>query len=114
MAVEPHGRILAYPIVSKLDAGAPHRHVQLLPAAFLPLILEGDGEKVPLEIKVETDPQESLTQGDEGRHVLDSIGIEVLQLDLVVVQQPPKKFVGGGREPTLMKVGERNHIAIGQ
>ena len=89
-----------------------HWRVQLL--LLLPLLLEGDGEEVPPQIKVGTDPQKYLTQGDERRHVLDSVGIEVLQLDLVVVQQPPKKSVGGGHEPTLMEVGERHHIAVGQ
>ena len=53
---EPHGRVLADLIVPKLDAGAPHRHVQLLPAALLPLLLEGDGEEVPPQIEVGTDP----------------------------------------------------------
>ena len=30
------------------------------------------------------------------------------------MQQPLKKFVGRGREPTLMEVGERHYVAIGQ
>ena len=49
---EPHGRVLADPIVPKLDAEAPHRHVQLLPAAHLPLLLEVDGEEIPPQVKV--------------------------------------------------------------
>ena len=65
-------------IVSKLDAGAPHRHVQLLPAALIPLLLEVDGKEIPPQVKVGTDPQESFTQHDEQRHVLDPIGIEML------------------------------------
>ena len=88
--------------------------MQLLPAAFLPLLLEVDGEEVPPQVEVGADPQESLAQHDERRHVLDPSGIEMLQLDLVAVQQPPKKFVGGGREPTLMEVGERHHVAVGR
>ena len=52
---QPHRWVLADLIVSELDAGTPHRHVQLLPVAFLPLLLEGDGEEVPLEIKVGAD-----------------------------------------------------------
>ena len=43
-------------IVLELDAGAPHQHVQLLPIAFLPLLLEGDGEEVPPEIEMGADP----------------------------------------------------------
>ena len=61
---EPHGRVLADPIVPKLDAGAPHRHVQLLPAAFLPLLptaflpllLEVDGKEMPPQVEVGADP----------------------------------------------------------
>ena len=46
--------------------------------------------------------------------MLDPVGIEMLQLDLVVVQQPLKKFVGGGRESTFVKVGEQHHIVVGR
>ena len=51
---------------------------QLLPTTLFPLLLEGDGEEVPPQIEVGTDPQESLAQGDECRHMLDPVGIEVL------------------------------------
>ena len=37
----------------------------------------------------------------------------MLQLNLVVVQQPLKKSMDEGCEPTLVEVGERHHIAIG-
>ena len=47
-----HGRVLTDPIVPKLDVGASHRHVQLLPTAFIPLFLEVDGEEVPPQVKV--------------------------------------------------------------
>ena len=50
------GRVLAELIVPELDVGAPHRHMQLLPAALLSLLLEGDSEGVPPQIKVGTDP----------------------------------------------------------
>ena len=83
----------------ELEAGAPHRHVQFLSVALLPLLLEGDGEEVPPQIEVEADPQESLAQGDECHHVLDPVGIEVLQLDLVVVQQPRRNLWAGVANP---------------
>ena len=73
---QPHCRVVADPVIPKLDAGASHRRTQLLP--LLPLLLEGDGVEVPPQIKVGADPQESLTQGDKRRHVLDPIGVEVL------------------------------------
>ena len=53
---EPHARVLADPIVLKLDADAPHRHVQLLPAALLPLLLEVNGEEMPPQVEVGADP----------------------------------------------------------
>ena len=109
---EPHERVLADPIVLKLDVGAPHRHVQLLPTALLPLPLEADGEEIPPQVKVGVDPQESFAQRDERRHMLDPIGIEMLQLDLVEAQQLSEEFVGGGRKSTLIEVGEQNHVAI--
>ena len=83
---EPNGRVLADPIVLKLDADAPHRHVQLLPAALLPLLIEVDGEEIPPQVEVGADPQESFAQRDERHHVLYPIGIEMQQLNLVEVQ----------------------------
>ena len=97
-----------------MDADASHRRMQLLPATLLPLLLEGDGEEVPPQIEVGDDPQESLTQGDERRHVLDPIGVEVLQLYLVIEQQSSKESVGGGGELALMEAHERDDIAIRQ
>ena len=61
-----------------------------------------------------TNPQERLTQGDERRNVLDPIGSKVLQLHLVVIQQPPKELMGGDGEPPLMKASEGHHIAFGR
>ena len=63
---------------------------------------------------MEANPQEPLTQGDECRNVLDSVGIKVLQLYLVVVQQSPNKLVGGGGESPLMEVSEGHNVAFGQ
>lgn len=48
-------------------------------------------------------PQEPLAQSDEGRHVLDTIGVEMLQLEVMVVQQPPKKLMQGNREAMLVE-----------
>ena len=101
---QPHRWVLANLVVSKVDAGASHWRIQLL--LLLPLLLEGDGEEVPPQIKVGTNLQESLTQGDERRNVLDSVGVKVLQLYLVAVQQPLNKLVGGGGESPLMEVSE--------
>jgi len=59
-------------------------------------------------------PQEPLTQGDECRDVLDPIGSQVLQLHVVVMQQPPKELVGGGDESPLVEVSEGHNIAFGR
>ena len=52
---EPHGQVLTDLIVLKLDVGAPHRHVQLLPTTLLPLLLEVDGEEIPPQVEVGAD-----------------------------------------------------------
>ena len=56
--------------------------------------MEGDGEEVPPQVEVGADPQESLAQGFERHHVLDPVGIEMLQLNLVEVQQPSGGICG--------------------
>jgi hypothetical protein len=52
---------------------------------------QGDGEEVLLELEVRFDPQESLTQHDEGLDLLDPIWVEVLHLILIVMEEPQKK-----------------------
>ena len=44
--------------------------------------------------------------------MLDPIGIKVLQLHLVVMQQPPKELVGEGGESSLVEVSEGHDVAI--
>ena len=72
---QPHRWVLADPIVPELDAGAPHRHVQLLPAALLTLLLEGDGKEVPPQIEVGADPQEPLAQDDKAAMCWTPLGL---------------------------------------
>ena len=54
-----HWQVFTHLVVLELDIGASHWRVQLL--LLLPLLQEGDGKEVPPQIKVATDPQESLT-----------------------------------------------------
>ena len=61
-----------------------------------------------------TNPQEPLTQGDERRNVLDPIESKVLQLHIVVIQQPLKELVGGGGESPLVEVSEGHNVAFGR
>ena len=48
-------------------------------------------------------PRNPSQKGDEHRNVLDSIGIKVLYLPLVVMQQPLKELVGGVANPRSWK-----------
>jgi hypothetical protein len=49
--------------------------------------MQGDREEVPSQLEAGLNPQIHFAQRDEGRGVLYPIGIQVLQLDLVVMQQ---------------------------
>ena len=46
--------------------------------------------------------------------MLDPIGSEVLQLHIVVIQQPPKELVGGGGESPLVEVSKGHNVAFGR
>jgi len=59
-------------------------------------------------------PRYPLAQRDEGRDVLNHVGIQMLQLKLVVVQQPLEESVGRSREPTLVEGDEGDDVAIGR
>ena len=107
-----HRRVLIDPVVAERDAGASHRHTQL--SLLILLLQEGDGEEIPPQVEVGTNPQKPLTQGDEHRNVLDPIGSKVLQLHLVVIQQPSKELVGRYGESPLMEVSEGHDIPFGR
>jgi len=107
-----HQWVVVRLVVAQVNADTSHQHAQLL----LPdlLLRQVDGKEIPPQIKVGTNPQEPLTQGDDRRNVLDPIGSKVLQLHLVVIQQPLKELVGGGGESSLMEVSEGHNIAFGR
>ena len=75
--------------------------------------MQGDGIEVPPQLKVRLDPQVPLTHRNEGHDVLDLIRVEVLQLDLVVVQQPPKEWMRGDCEPALMEGCKGDDVTVG-
>ena len=54
-----HQRVLVDSVVVKRDAGASHRHTQL--SLLILLLQEGDGEEIPPQVEVGTNPQEPLT-----------------------------------------------------
>ena len=85
--------VLGCPLPQEVDARASHQHQDLLASVLLPV--QGDGEEVPPQLEVRLDPQVPLAHRDEGRDVLDPVGVEVLQLNLVVVQQPQEERMRG-------------------
>ena len=48
------------------------------------------------------------------RNVLDPIGSKVLQLHLVVIQQPPKELMSRYSESPLVEVSKGHDISFGQ
>ena len=70
-----------------------------------PLLLldQGDGEEISAQLEVGLDPKVPLAHHDEGHNVLDPVRIEVLQLDLVVVQQPSEERMRGIASPRSWK-----------
>ena len=93
-----------------MNANTSHWHAQLLLPD--PLLQKVNGKEIPPQVEVGTNPQEPLTQGDKRRNVLDPIGSKVLQLHLVVIQQPLKELVGGGDKSPLMEVSEGHNVAF--
>ena len=81
---EPVGHVLGCLLPLEVDARASHRH-RGLPASLL-LLDQGDAEEISPQLEVGLDPQVPLINRDEGRDVLDPVGVQVLQLDLIVVQ----------------------------
>ena len=71
---------------------------------------EGDCEEELPQLEHRRDAEEALTQGDESGDILNPIGIRMLQLHLVVVQQPPEERMGGCREASLVDVHERDDV----
>ena len=59
-------------------------------------------------------PQETLTQGNKRRHMLNPVGSKMLKLHLIVIQQPPKESMRGYRKSPLMKDGKRYDIPFRQ
>ena len=94
-----------------MDAGAPHQRMQLLLPN--PPLQKIDDEEILPQVKVGTDPQEPLAQGDERCNVLNPIGGKVFKLHLVVVHQSPKELMGRRGESSLVEVGERNDVPFG-
>ena len=60
-----------------------------------------------------SNPQVPLAHRDEGHNVLDPVGVQVLQLDLIVVQQTLEEWVGRNCESTLVEEREGDDVAIG-
>jgi hypothetical protein len=80
---------------------------------MLPPLLQVDGEEMPPEIKMGLDPQITFTQCDEDGDVLNHIRIQVMQLDLVVMEEPEEETMRRHRKTMLVGMHERHHIPSG-
>jgi hypothetical protein len=61
-----------------MDAGTPYQHRQVIRVLLCFLPLQVNDKKVLLELEVGLDPQVSLTKRNEGRDVLNLVGIHML------------------------------------
>ena len=93
---ELEGQVLDCLLPLEVDARASYQHRGLL--ASLLLLDQGDGEEISPQLEVGLDTQVPLAHCYEGRDVLDPVGVQVLQLDLIVVQQTPEERVGRNHE----------------
>lgn len=58
------------------------------------------------------DTEVPLAQRDERRDALNAIGVEVMELQVVLIEKPPEKPMGGDSQSPSMEPGEGHHIAI--
>jgi hypothetical protein len=83
--------------------------------AHLPhLAREGEGlctEEMEPQVPVGLNPQESLTDGREDGCLHDGIGVEVVQLHLVVVRQGSHEAARRNPKAPFMERGEANDLA---
>ena len=91
-------------------AHASHRH-RGLPASLL-LLDHGNGEEISPELEVGLDPQVPLAHHDEGRDMLDLIGVQVLQLDLIMMQLTLEEQVRRNCESALLEEREGDDVAV--
>jgi predicted nuclease with RNAse H fold len=89
-------------------ATGPHRHTDLLR-----IRRQGEelrGEEVGPQIPVNFDPQKTLTNRREDGRLRNGVGVEVVELHPVVVQERPHKAARWHSEPPLMEGDEANHV----
>ena len=55
----------------------------------------------------------AFADGDEGRHVLNPVGIQVMESDPVLVEEPAEEAVRRQRKSAFVKANERHHVARG-
>lgn len=75
--------------------------------------LEDGPEEVPKQLDARNHPQERLAERDEGRNLLDSVGVEVMQLHSVVEEERMEEITQRHPQPALVERHERDHIAGG-
>jgi hypothetical protein len=88
--------VLAIP---EVDARAPHRVVTVRLTLLSLRLQQVDGKEVPPQVKMGADTQVSLAQRDKSGQMLNPIGIQMLQHDLIVIEKSVEKPVGGAVRP---------------
>ncbi|KAK8448167.1 hypothetical protein SEVIR_8G238775v4 [Setaria viridis] len=111
-----HRHVLLGASMTEMNPGAPNRHRRrpLLAPGLPRLLIQAHREEILSQLEVGLNPQESLTQRDECRDVLDPIGVEVLELEPVVVKKPAEEAAWRGGESPLVEVGEGDDVAGGR
>ena len=90
------------PATAELDAhasnGMMHRNIAVCRG-----VDEGDVEEVLPKLEGGADPEVALVEGDEASNVLNPIGIKVLELHTVMVEQPAEEPCAGVVNPRSWK-----------
>ena len=58
--------------------------------------------------------QIALVQSNEGRDLQDQVGVEVVQLDLIVVEEPTKEVTRRRAKSPLVKASEADDVPVGR
>jgi hypothetical protein len=89
-------------------ATGPHRHTDLLRVRRRGEELRG--EEMGPQVLVRVNPQKTLANRHEDGRLRDRIGVEVMQLHPVVVQERPHEAARWHSKPPLMEGDETDHI----
>ena len=67
---------------------------------------------MPPQREVRLDAEESFAESDEDGDVEESVGVEVMKLEVVEVQKPPEEGMHRHPKATLVEGGERHRLVF--